>query len=173
MVFLFKYLDQEQLWTTALVTSSRRWIGTICRKAITVIGCSLKSALISAAINGFVSLTRLISTSYVRKPDLTKPPFSEPTTKPSRPETSSSSPMKIPTEKTLVTVDWRGALTVNDAIHSYLVEEPGSYYIPVNRQWLMYLDRDYGMLEMIHDFSDMDDDEISDYILGVLELLYK
>jgi hypothetical protein len=111
--------------------------------------------------------------NYVRKLDLTKQQSNEPTTKPSRQETSSSSPTRTQIPKTLVAVDWRGALTVNDAIHSYLVEEPGSYYIPGNRQWLMYLDRDYGMLEMIHDFSDMDDDDISDYILGVLELLYK
>jgi hypothetical protein len=72
----------------------------------------------------------------------------------------------------LIEVDWRGGLTVNDAIQSFLVDHPDSYYIPASRRWLMYLTREHGLIQMFDDFTTMDDTEIADYITGVLEMLY-
>lgn len=69
----------------------------------------------------------------------------------------------------LVEVDWRVPLGVEDAIQSYLVEHPDSYYLAGNNLW--YLDRDLGLLLLQHDFSAMNDEEISEYLIGVLELL--
>lgn len=77
-------------------------------------------------------------------------------------------------ERQLVEVDWVGIpLSVPDAVQSYLVEHPDSYYMPASRQWLYYLTREHGLLQVVHDFSMMDDDAVSEYIIGVLELLYQ
>lgn len=71
----------------------------------------------------------------------------------------------------LVEVDWRVPLGVEDAIQSYLVEHPDSYYISGNNQHLWYLDRDLGLVLLQHDFSRMNDEEISEYLIGVLDLM--
>jgi hypothetical protein len=76
-------------------------------------------------------------------------------------------------QRQLIEVDWFGELTVNDAIQSYLVDHPDSYYIPANRRWVMYLTREHGLIQMFDDFSMMDDVEVSEYITAVLEMLYK
>jgi hypothetical protein len=73
----------------------------------------------------------------------------------------------------LVEVNWT-ALPYNefDAIQSLLVDHPGWYYIPPSRQWLCYLTRDHGLLKLVNDFSMMEDEQIDEYITGVLEMLY-
>lgn len=76
-------------------------------------------------------------------------------------------------QRELIEVDWHGALTVNDAIQSYLVDHPDSYYIPANRRWVMYLTREHGLVQIFNDFTMMDDVEVSEYITAVLEMLYK
>jgi hypothetical protein len=71
----------------------------------------------------------------------------------------------------LIEVDWTGALTALDAIQSFLVEHPTSYYMAPNRQWLFYLTRKHGLLQLVNDFSTMSKRDIGDYIMGVLELM--
>lgn len=73
--------------------------------------------------------------------------------------------------KTLVEVDWVGTpLSVHDAIQSYLVEHPESYWLPPGRRWIYYLDRDLGLLQLVHDFTMMNDEEITAYLIGALEM---
>lgn len=70
----------------------------------------------------------------------------------------------------LIKVDWVGVpLGVHDAIQSYLVEHPYMYWLPPGKQWIYYLDRDLGLLQFVHDFSQMSDEEITMYIVGALE----
>lgn len=71
----------------------------------------------------------------------------------------------------LIEVDWTGALSATDAIQSFLVEHPTSYYMAPNRQWLYYLTRKHGLLQLVEDFSTMSREEIGDYIMAVVELL--
>lgn len=59
-----------------------------------------------------------------------------------------------------------------DVIQGWLVEDPDSYYIAPNRRWLCYLTREYGLIQFVHDFTMMSDEEISAYIIGAIELLY-
>lgn len=57
-----------------------------------------------------------------------------------------------------------------DAIYSYLVEHPDHFYMAPNNQWLCYLVRGRGLLMFTNDFNGMTDEEISDYLIGALEM---
>lgn len=73
----------------------------------------------------------------------------------------------------LMEVNWVGLnYDIFDAIQSHLVENPNAYYMSPSRQWLCYLTREFGLLMLRNDFTMMSDEDISDYILGVLDLLY-
>lgn len=73
----------------------------------------------------------------------------------------------------LVEVNWTG-LPYNefDAIQSLLIEHPGWYYMCPNRQWLCYVTREFGLLKLVNDFTMMSEEQVDEYIVGVLELLY-
>jgi hypothetical protein len=74
----------------------------------------------------------------------------------------------------LIEVDWTGLpYDVFDAVQSFLVDHPDSYYLAPNLKWMCYLTREFGLIMLHHDFSGMDDEEISDYLVGALELLYE
>lgn len=73
----------------------------------------------------------------------------------------------------LVEVNW-AALPYNefDAIQSLLVDHPGWYYICPSQQWICYLTREHGLLKLENDFTMMSENDIEEYIVGVLEMLY-
>lgn len=74
----------------------------------------------------------------------------------------------------LVEVDWTGIeYGVWDAIQSFLVEHPDSYYMAPTEQWLCYLTREFGLLKIVNNFSILTKEETDDYITEVLEGLYK
>lgn len=80
----------------------------------------------------------------------------------------------MPEPVRLVEANWVGLdYNVWDAIQSLLVEHPGWYYMAPSKQWLCYLTQEHGLLMLQNDFSDMEDEAIDEYIVGVLELLYK
>lgn len=73
----------------------------------------------------------------------------------------------------LVEVNWVGLdYGVVDAIQSLLVEHPETYYMATNRQWLWYLTREHGLLQLVNDYTMMSDEQVDEYIAGVLEMLY-
>lgn len=73
----------------------------------------------------------------------------------------------------LYPVSWIGLeYGVFDAIQSLLVEHPGWYYMAPNQQWMCYLTRDHGLLKLVNDFTMMSEEEIDEYVEGVLEMLY-
>ena len=72
--------------------------------------------------------------------------------------------------RTLIEADWLGELTVFDYVQSCLVEMPDHFLQPEGVGWVYFLDRDLGLIHIINeDFVKMNDQEISDYILEVLE----
>jgi hypothetical protein len=40
-----------------------------------------------------------------------------------------------------------------------------------NRQWLFFLTRDFGMLQLFNDFRAMSNEQVVEYIFGALEFL--
>jgi hypothetical protein len=96
------------------------------------------------------------------------------TENPSIPEKSSSSSGRkvYPANRKLIAVDWRVPLGAVDAIQSFLVEHPGTYYMSGNRQSLYLLTREHGLLFLVNDFRGLTNDQVAEYIRGVLEFLY-
>jgi hypothetical protein len=71
----------------------------------------------------------------------------------------------------LIESDWRGALTVFDAIQSYLVEHPEHYYMAPSYQWLCVVTRDLGLVMFERDFRGMSEEDIGEYIFGALDMM--
>lgn len=112
-----------------------------------------------------------------------KTSFQPPIENPSPPENSSSSngmtespeePLEFPARRiaTLIETDWMVPLGLNDAIQSFLVEHPTTYYMAGNRQFMFYLTREHGLLQIVNDFTMMEEEEVEEYLAGVLEMLY-
>lgn len=73
----------------------------------------------------------------------------------------------------LVEANWTGIdYNVWDSIQGLLVEHPGWYYMAPSYQWLCYLTRDHGLIMLTNDFSAMSEEDIDEYIVGVLEMMY-
>lgn len=70
-----------------------------------------------------------------------------------------------------VAVDWRVPLSIADYVQSFLVDMPNAYYMGPGKQWLWFLTRDIGLIELVCDFSAMSKRDIDDYISGALEML--
>lgn len=70
----------------------------------------------------------------------------------------------------LVEVNWLVPLGIVDAIQSFLVDNPGHYYMGPSMQWLFILTRDLGMIQLNHDYSNMTQLEIGEFVVDSIRM---
>lgn len=64
----------------------------------------------------------------------------------------------------LIEVDWRGPPSINDAINSFLVEQPNTVYLSPSGHTLCLAIRGQGLVMVNGHFHDMTEDQIAELV---------